>query len=313
MPFGFRFSDASSLEELPVRKYAMSYDEGANAFVPFATAPEGEPAWMEELGASTIADELYCRAFLDLDPEDTSSLLAFQNQHGPLVSPMRRLDKVIIRGHSYFAMEHAPAFDAVSDRLSRERDSIGRTRSAWESYRELHSEMNPYMSMLAPSYFVSLEEAQASVINAQDAIRTLVRVSRMEVLTEGEADSTWDAIDNKNIELAARSCTAHVSKCIAPYLPIIDYVPDGSSPNDAPVIVAVLAQLVAAITSGDAFKECPQCHKVFQWKMRDDGIHSSRNPNAKYCSDECARLADQGKENARKRERRRKARKAKRA
>lgn len=304
MAYGFRLPAWRSLRPLPVKLAKLEYDEELEAFVPLAIGG-GKIRYVQEAvqpgslpAARRLPDELYCREFLEVDPKDPASLAAFQDEHGPLVSPMRRQQDGLMAGTAHFTPE--PAFDpGVKDEFhSIECDAIRESAEKLARFKESCGVRDFGWGWA----FLSLEEAQVATRNAQLAIRFLTDIAKRKI----EDTLDFDGVDNHSDALTARYYCRFISNCLGRSLPVIDYVNGGGPDYAVPVITAVFAQLVSALASGDTFKECPVCGRTFQWKT--NGGVSSRYPNAKYCSDECYRRANREQWNETKKRKRREAR-----
>lgn len=263
----------------------IAYDEELDCF--YTDVESGSLQYqVKDLPENFHTDEL-----LDIDPEDVSDLLAFQQSWGLVTTPSREpLRKNRLGVLSDCLSTPTKGGDKESDlqaaiQLFDELDA--RHSSAQEGALGMKNLLGTLMiSTTVPHFypFAPKGEVTATVRYLQDTVKKLTTA-----VTDGYDD--WEGIESKKLEARVDD----IDSWLTPYFPRIRVCSPEEKGNVAeaptlPLSIATLSQLVAYLTSEVGYRECPYCHKLFVYKRRTSG-EFVRNRRSVYCSDTCQQKA----------------------
>lgn len=223
----------------------------------------------------TLPKGFYCNEFLKLNPMDIQELLLFQREYG-LITGARKRKPYDADMHSYLRPE--PDGDVFAGvREKRHAQQLAGIMASQELYDTIPDEEYVEDRLLNRMSAVSFREAIAAVLDAQDVVKSLLRVRResLEPMTVLEASLAKDAAEYLSIVLGKA-------------VPAIQLVVEGAShPHFYSLIDGVFIQLARGLLNNDAYRICanPECGRTFT------PCEMKRRLDTKYCSSDCQERA----------------------
>ena len=229
----------------------------------------------ERLPTHTLPEGLYCNEFLKLDPFDIQDLLAFQRRYGRILGARERKPygtelRELIRpepDHNVFSGINAEIYG---------QQLLG-IKASQRLYDSIPSEEMVDDRSLNKLGAVSFREAISAVLDAQDAVRSLIRVLRKDL-----------GILSKRELYQAKTAASYVALFLPRCHPSIDLVVTGTQENRAcDLIDGIFTQLARGLLTNDAYRACanPECGRIFTPR------EMNRRLDTQYCSSACQERA----------------------
>lgn len=213
-----------------------------------------------------LPEEFAIREFLQLDEENVSDLLKFQQKYGLIDSPLRPHYLIMIKK---LPLSIKP-IGLYGWHLPGEKEAIEITQSIRDEY----------CSPTPP--IISIEETKVVVKNLKHYINELIAYS------DGGRAITEDI----RLHLIT-GCT--ILNSSFPLVTLADYEDSDKEGLGTParIIDAVYSQMIHLLGKERGFKQCKECGSIFQYKRKGDRTLSETNAIAIYCSAECQRKHNQ--------------------
>lgn len=230
---------------------------------------------------------------MDVNPDDLGSLLAFMNEWGLVTAPDREpfrpkrvgtVGQIIATPTKDGVEKDTEAAAALLDKLDARHPGLKRG----------------YFSLLArvdvlPIYpFAPRYEVEGSVRWLQQTVNKLTKAAS----TGYDDTPDWVGIEEINL----RGDIDRIERVVSPYFPLFaaafDEVKKEAEkkrgekkkvqPPVAPLTIAALVQLIDYLTTGEAYRVCNECGKLFLYKRHEGGNEGivSRSTSI-YCSEGC--------------------------
>lgn len=273
--------------------------------VPICTGGEGTMDYFDEFGArakTTVATEdldscyfalntklmkkgrqpthtlpkgFYCNEFLGLNPLNIQELLLFQRKYGIITGARKRKPYDTDMRSCLRPEPDGDVFAGVREK--RHAQQLLGVMASQTLYDTVPDEEFVEEDILNRLSAVSFREAIAAVIDAQDVVKSLLRVRREDLgpMTMLEAGLAMDAAEYLSIVLGKA-------------VPAIQLVVEGSDrPRFYGLIDGVFIQLARGLLNNDAYRTCanPECGRTFT--PREMG----RRLDTKYCCTDCQERA----------------------
>lgn len=217
----------------------------------------------------------YCNEFLKLNPMDIQEFLFFQREFG-FITGARKRKPYDTDMYSYLRPEpDGDVFAGVREKqYGQQLAGINASQALYDTVpnQEYVEEL-----LLNRMSAVSFREAIAAVLDAQDVVKSLLRVRREDLgpMTLLKATRAKDAAE-------------YVSIILGKAIPAIQLVVEGAEyPHFYNLLDGVFIQLARGLLNNDAYRTCanPECGRTFT--PREMG----RRLDTRYCCSECQERA----------------------
>lgn len=225
----------------------------------------------------TLPKGFYCNEFLQLNPLDIQELLFFQREYGRITGARKRKPYDFETDpHSYLRPEPDGDVFAGTREMQYE-DQLAGIKASQALYDTVPDEEYVREDLLDRMGAVSFRESIAAVLDAQNVIKSLLRVHRNDLgpMTVLEADR-------------AKKAAEYVSIILGKTVPAIQLVVEGADyPHFYNLIDGVFIQLARGLLGNDAYRTCAntECGRTFTPREMD------RRLDTKYCSAKCQERA----------------------
>lgn len=252
-----------------------------------------------------LADGTFLSGLDHLDPDDFESVAGFMEEHGLACSCARIVETVRLTSHMRVDTQLWNDVTSLRAHLGREKTKFADEEEGIALSDKLAEDVETIRLepgvKLTPAV-VSFEEASACLKSAK-AVRDILVNACLNPEIGDSGDNAMFAIE------AGSYLSGVLGKFFKTVVVSVGYV---SKAPAVPMMAAIYAQLADSLknwTSGDVFKTCPKCGRVFQqghgyqfsgkYNEREEYIERIRS--SKYCSESCQKAAKSKRQRDRKR------------
>lgn len=225
-------------------------------------------------GSDPIIRGLSTVGFLKLNPFNVDELLSFQNKHGQITSTAWKWNS-----------EAAPKLFQYAS-LTNIRNNLKLIFPDEEHGFDLSASIHKHLKSNNETIIfpVSLKEAQTSIVNLQNLIKSTIKVKAKKGSIFDEAYAEYF------FELGNFIIQKHFPSC-----EMLNDIKQANKKVRLPLMEALIIDQLISLNDAEAYKRCKNCGCIFQYK------EGQKRRGAEYCSEFCQEEAKWKRQNERRR------------